>query len=181
VTLTLPILREINQSIRYKGGGMAATGLAAATFSGATLFESVFLTSKSINFAVYALFPAQVQFQFSWGYWTIGAAVAGLVLLFSHFNLSWLLFRNDETPELDRERILSQLSIIGPVSRDEWIALGAIGLFLVGALTSSIHHIQPPWIGLAVLYILLSLGLFSESNIRRCIASDGNGLSGLMS
>jgi DASS family divalent anion:Na+ symporter len=169
VTLTLPLLRDINQSIRYKRGGRAGTGLAAATFAGAGIFSPLFMTSKSINFAVYGLFPAQVQYQFSWGYWTVAAAVAALVLLIFHFNVSWLVFRNDERPELDRERLLSQLRIIGPISRDEWIALGSLGLFLIGVLTTSLHQIHPPWIGMAVLFILLALGLFSESNVRRDI------------
>lgn len=169
VTLTLPLLRDINQSIRFKRGGSAATGLAAATFAGAGIFSPLFMTSKSINFAVYGLFPAQVQYQFSWGYWTMAAAVAGLVLLLLHFNVSLLIFRNDERPELDRERLLSQLRIIGPISRDEWIALGALGLFLLGVLTTSLHQIHPPWIGMAVLFILLALGLFSETNVRKDI------------
>ncbi|MEJ2501408.1 MAG: SLC13 family permease, partial [Campylobacterales bacterium] len=166
VTLTLPLLRDIGQSIRFKRGGNAATGLAAATFAGAGMFSPLFMTSKSINFAVYGLLPAQVQYQFSWGYWTMAAAVAAAVLLFFHFNISWLVFRNDERPELDRERLLSQLNIIGPISRDEWIALGALGLFLIGVLTTSLHQIHPPWIGMAVLFILLALGLFSEKNVR---------------
>jgi DASS family divalent anion:Na+ symporter len=169
VTLTIPLLRDINQSILFKREGRAATGLAAATFAGAGIFSPLFMTSKSINFAVYGLFPAQVQYQFSWGYWTIAAAVAGLILLFFHFAVSWLVFRNEERPRLDRERLLSQLGIVGPISRDEWIALGALGLFLLGVLTTSLHQIRPPWIGMAVFFILLALGLFSESNVRRDI------------
>ncbi len=169
VTLTLPLLRDISQSIRYKQGGRAASGLAAATFAGVGGFSPLFMTSKSINFAVYGLLPAQVQYQFSWGYWTMAAAVAGLVLLLFHFNVSHLVFHNNERPELDREQLISQLSIIGPISHDEWIALGALGLFLLGVLTTSLHQVHPPWIGMAVLFILLALELFSETNVRRDI------------
>ncbi|UCG11737.1 MAG: anion permease [Deltaproteobacteria bacterium] len=169
VALILPLLKDMKHSLRYKRGGVAATGLAAAAFTGVGLFSPVFLTSKSINFVVYALFPGQVQYQFSWGYWAMAAAVAGLVMLLGHLIFSWLFFRNDEEPKLDRERVLAQLAIIGPVSRDEWIALGAIALFFLGVLTASLHKIHPPWIGLAVFYLLLALGVFSKSNVRRDI------------
>ncbi|KAA6184525.1 cyclic nucleotide-binding domain-containing protein [Thiohalocapsa marina] len=169
VTLTLPLLRDIIQSVRYKPGERPATGLAAASFAGAAIFSPLFMTSKSINFAVYGLFPAQVQYQFSWGYWTMAAAVAGLVLLLFHFSLSWLLFHNHDRPSLDSERLQSQLSIMGPISRDEWIALGALGLFLLGVLTTSLHQIPPPWIGMSVFFILLALGLLTNTNVRRDI------------
>ncbi len=169
VTMVLPIVEDILQSVRYKRGGIAATRLAAATFTGITLLSAMFLTSKSINFAVYDLFPAQVKYQFTWGYWLVAAALAGMVLLAGHFFFSWLIFRNDEKPILNKKRVDAQISIIGPAGGNEWIALGAVVIFILGALTSSLHKIQPPWVGLAVLYLLMALGLFSKTNLRKNI------------
>ncbi|MCP4134865.1 MAG: cyclic nucleotide-binding domain-containing protein [bacterium] len=169
VALIMPILEDMLHSIKYKWGGIASTRLAAALFTGTTAFSAIFLTSKSINFAVYDLFPVQVKLQFSWGYWVIAAALAGGILFLGHFFLSWLFFRNDETPVLDKNRVNAQLSVIGPMSATEWVAFGAIVFFILGAITASFHKIQPPWIGLGVLYLVLALGILSKKDFRNDI------------
>ncbi|MBE7464456.1 MAG: anion permease [Planctomycetes bacterium] len=167
VSLMAPLLEDITDAVRYKRGQMAATRLAAATFTGATALSAVFLTSKSINFAVYDLFPAQVKFQFTWGYWIVAAAVVGGIIILGHFALSFVFFRNEEKPYLNRSRVTSQLKVMGPMSKEEWIALSGIVFFVLGALTSSLHKVQPPWIGLAVLYMLINLGVFSKNDLRK--------------
>lgn len=169
VSLVSPLLKDVCKSIKYKTGGVAATGLAASAFAGVSLFSAMFLTSKSINFAVYDLFPAQVQYQFTWGYWTLAAAVPLLVMLVGHFLCSAIFFRSDEQPHLDHKLLGTEISMLGKMSREEWLALGGIVLFFLGVLTSSMHKIAPPWIGLAVLYLLLSVGALSKKSLRRDI------------
>ncbi|MCZ7647513.1 MAG: SLC13 family permease [Planctomycetota bacterium] len=167
VGLLAPLVEDMVESIRYKRGQGAATRLAAAAFTGTTALSAVFLTSKSINFAVYDLFPSQVKFQFTWGYWIVAGAAVGLVIVLGHFLLSAVLFRNKERPYMNRERIASQFRVMGPMSRDEWIALGGIVFFVVGALSVALHKVEPPWIGLAVLYMLINIGVFSKTDLRK--------------
>ncbi len=169
VALTQPLLEDIYKTLRYRRGGVAVASLSAAAFSGLSLFSAMFLTSKSINFAVYDLFPAQVKYQFTWGYWLFAALAAGAVLLAGHYLFSALIFRSEEKPQLLKESVRIQRGVIGPMDRTEWIAFLGISLFIIGALSSSLHKIQPPWIGLAILYLMLSLGVLSKQEMRRGI------------
>jgi di/tricarboxylate transporter len=143
--------------------------MAVAAFSGISLFSACFLTAKSVNFALFGLFPSQVKDQFTWGYWLYSSLVAFGVMLVLYLILSWIFYKKQEKPELLKRHINTQLDILGPMSAPEWIALMGIFLFILGVMTSSIHKIQPPWIGLAILYILLTLGSLSRKGFRQDI------------
>ncbi len=169
VTLATPILADMVESLGYEKRGKASTSLSVATFAGFTLFSGVFLSSKSINFVIYGLLSPQVQEEFTWIQWTIAAAVVGLVLLIAYFILSQIMFRNKGKPQLSKEQVKVQLKVLGSMNSHEWAALGSIVLFLVGIVTSSIHKIQLPWIGLSVLYVVLSLEFLGKKEFQKNI------------
>jgi len=166
ILLASPILTDMVESLDYKKEGKAASGLTISTFMGFTLFSSVFLSSKSINFVIFGLLPIQVREQFDWGFWFYASLVAGIVLFVSFIILNHLMFRNKEVPRLSKEQIRAQEKILGPMSTSEWAALAGIVLFFVGIATSSIHKIQLPWIGLMVLYVVLAMEFLSKKEFR---------------
>lgn len=169
VALVAPLLPDVVDILGYRKKGRAATMIAAAFFSGVSLFSAVFLTSKSINFVLYGLLPAQVKDQFTWGYWTYSAGVAALVLFVCLILLSLIFFRSDEKAKVSKGTLEAQLRILGPWSLNEWIAVLAVVLFIAGVITSSTHKIQPAWIGLAALSFLLILGTISKKGFRNQI------------
>ncbi len=166
IGLATPILLDMVESLGYKKEGKAATRLAIATFSGFTMFSSIFLSSKSMHFIVFGILPIQVRERFNWGYWFYAAIVAGLVLMIFYFILTQIMFQNSDKPRLSREIIKAQYNVLGPLSAQEWAAIGGIALFALGIATSSIHKIQLPWIGFAVLYIILVLGFLSKEDFK---------------
>jgi DASS family divalent anion:Na+ symporter len=169
VGLLAPILTNMIEALGYKKGGRAATFMVVSTFVGTSLFSAVFLTSKSVNFVLYGLFPLQVKHQFTFTYWFTSALMAALVLVFAFWLLGCMFFKNDEPINLQKQHIDTQLDVLGPMSKAEWIALISILFFIAGVATSSIHKIMPAWIGLATLYLLLSLNAISKKMFRKDI------------
>ncbi len=169
ISVIAPLLNDMVDALGYKRGGIAATRLATSAFAGVTLFSACFLTAKAINFAVFGFFPEQIKTQFTWGVWLQATVVALLVLLILDVLLSAVFFRNTVQPRLRSGHISAQLKLIGAPSRQEWIAGGAIVVFFVGMLTAYLHKIDPPWIGMGVLFILLALGSLSKQSFQRNI------------
>ena len=166
ISLASPILKDLIESLGYTRSGKAASRLSVATFSGFTMFSSVFLSSKSINFVIFGLLPIQVRDQFNWGYWLFASLIALAVMLLLYVLAVGFMFRNAEVPKLSKEKIEVQHKILGPMTIQEWAALGGILLFLVGIATSTIHKIKLPWIGLTVLYVVLALEFLSKKDFK---------------
>lgn len=169
ITLATPLFSDMVESLGYKKGGKAATKLGVATFSGFTLFSSIFLSSKSINFVMFGLLPLQVQEQFNWGFWFYASLVAGAVLFVLYLIVAGIMFRNNEIPRISKDKIEAQRMILGPMTNKEWSALFGVILFLIGILTSTIHKIHLPWIGFAILYIVLALEFLSKEDFKMTI------------
>jgi len=108
----------------------------------------------------------QEQQQFSWLYWLFAAAVPAAAMLALYAAGVALFFRSDETPALSKQQVDVQLRLLGKLKRREWASIAGIGLFVVGILTTSIHNVQPPWLGMAILYGLLLYGYLNRREFR---------------
>lgn len=166
VALVAPFLADMADSLRLSPRGLAATRLAASCFGGISLMSATVMTSKSVNFAVYGLLPAQDQAHFQWLAWFFSAAIAALVLCAVYAVGATLWFRNDEAPQLPKALIAAQLQLLGPLKNREWAALGALGFVIVGIVTSSIHKVQPPWLVLTMLLGLLLFGTLRKNEFK---------------
>ncbi|NES80886.1 MAG: hypothetical protein F6K10_05485 [Moorea sp. SIO2B7] len=147
----------------------ASSRLAFAAFTGSTFMSFLFLSSKPIQFVLVGMLPSQVRELFSLSYWTVAAAVAGRVVIVGYLIISALLFRNQEVTQLSRKTLESQIAILGPMSDSEWTALGCIVVFLIGVLTSSLHGIAIPWVGLFILCFLLLGKVLTKKEFRNSI------------
>ena len=166
VALTAPFMIDMADILRLPRGGPASTLLAASAFTGASLFSAVFLSSKSVNFVVYGLLPVQGQDQFQWLPWFLAASATGAVMLTTYVLLAALFFRRSAPAVLSLEQIASQFRLMGRMKNREWAAVFGILMFMLGMVTSSIHGIQPPWVGLAILYALLLFGFLRKSEFK---------------
>ncbi|MBE0619427.1 MAG: anion permease [Burkholderiales bacterium] len=169
VALTAPFMIDMADILRLPRGGPAATLLATSAFTGASLLSAVFLSSKSVNFVVYGLLPAQGQDQFQWLPWFLSASATGAIMLAAYLLLAAVFFRGSDPASLSREQIASQFRLIGRMKNREWAAVFGIVIFMLGVVTSSIHGIQPPWIGLAILYAMLLFGFLRKSEFKERI------------
>ncbi|WDD98069.1 SLC13 family permease [Thalassomonas actiniarum] len=169
VGLISPLLKDLLSSLKFTAQGRDATRMALSAFFGVSLFSSIFLTSKAINFLVFTMLPTQVQDSFQWSDWAQAAAITGVTLFALFMVLSYLLFNTDKHPELDKSQIKLQLNILGRMSLKEWGAVFGVLLLVAGIVTTSIHKIKPAWIGLAIMFIFLALGSLSKKSFREKI------------
>jgi DASS family divalent anion:Na+ symporter len=164
--LIAPFLVDMVETVKFKFCGKAATQLAATAFTGVTLVSASFLTSRSINFVIYGMLSPQQQQQFSWLYWLYAAGAATVAMLLIYFLAASLMFRSAEKSLLSKEQVGVQLKLLGKMKRREWAAVAGMVIFSLGIVTTSIHNIQPPWMGMAILYGLLLFGFLSKSEFR---------------
>jgi len=126
-------------------------------------------TSKSANIAAVNLLPAQIQEEFIGLFWLVAAALAAIGVTLIHSLVSGRMFAASESQPLPKPRIAQQLTLLGPLSTSEWLAIAGFLFFLVGAATYSWHHVPPSWLAGCVLVGLLLSGQFSKQDFRRQI------------
>lgn len=169
VALVTPLAVDMVEILHAPRRGKAATGLAITTFTGASLLSAIFLSSKSVNFVIFGLLPPQAQAQFQWLFWCFAAIVAGLVMLLLYAGLMSLMMRHQEPLHLSKDQLAAQLALLGPMRAREWSAVFGIGLFMLGVMTASLHQIQPPWLAVAILYVLLVFGFLRKDEFKEKI------------
>jgi divalent anion:Na+ symporter, DASS family len=167
--LVAPLVGDMSELLHAPAGGKAATRLAASAFGGATLLSATFLTSKSVNFVIFGLLPSQAQNQFQWLNWALAGIVVAAVLVVFQFSGTALWFRGAPPLRLPKGQVVAQLALLGPMRRREWASLCGILLFTAGVMTTSIHKIAPPWLALAILYVLLQFGLLRKNEFKEKI------------
>jgi di/tricarboxylate transporter len=159
----------MTETLGITPGGRASTRLAISMFTGASLMSAVFLSSKSINFVVLGLLPAQTQLQFQWLHWLFSSLATGIGMLLVYLVLSAIMLRNNEKQSLSAELIKTQLQLLGELKNRERLAIAGMALFAVGVVTSAFHKIEPVWIGLGVLLVFLLIGTLNKREFREKI------------
>lgn len=166
IALLAPFYVDMADHLRLERRGAAATRLALSCFSGGTLFSAIFITSKSVNFAVFGLLSPQGQDHFQGVAWLQAASVTAAVLLAAHVLAAGWGCRNAERPALHKARIAQQCALLGPLTSREWAALAGIAFMLTGIATNSLHKVQAPWLGFAVLLGLLLFGTLDRKELK---------------
>ena len=167
LSLLLPLYKDMLEGLRLPKGGKGATALMAATFSGAMLFSPMLSTSKSSNITAVNFLPPQIQEQFLGLFWLVAALVAASGMTLMHLAAVRWLFPSDNPAPLPKERISTQLQLLGPMTGGERIALTGFIFFLAASCTISWHHVPPSWIAGCVLIGLLISGLLGKQEFRQ--------------
>jgi len=167
LSLLLPLYRDMLEGLKVPPGSRAATGLMAATFSGAMLMSPMLATSKSANIVAVSLLPAQIQAEFLGLFWAVAAGLAALGVTLLHGVLSAGLFRGRAPRPLPKERIVEQLGLLGPLAPAERLAGLGFLFFLAAAGTYAWHQVPMAWFGGVILVVLLLSGQFSKQDFRR--------------
>ncbi|MEO7581297.1 MAG: SLC13 family permease [Massilia sp.] len=166
IALLAPFYADMVESLRLLRMGSAATRLSLSCFGGGSLFSAIFITSKSVNFVVFGLLSPQGQERFQWMNWFCAAIVTGAVLLIVNGIAAAIWLRNDERPQLPTSRIAEQRALLGSVKHREWAAIIGVAFMMVGIVTSSIHKVQPPWLGFTMLFGLLLCGTLTKKELK---------------
>ena len=168
-SLVTPFMIDMVETVKFEFGGKAATRMAIAAFTGVTLLSAAFMTSRSVNMVIFGLLGAQEQQQFQWIYWVVASAGTTLAMLVIYFVTAAWIFRSQEVPRLAKDQVEVQLQLLGKIKNREWAAICGILVFSIGVITTSIHNIQPPWLGMTILYGLLLLGFLRKNEFRQNI------------
>lgn len=166
IALLAPFYADMVESLRLTRMGSAATRLALTCFGGGSLFSAMFITSKSVNFVVFGLLSPQGQERFQWMHWLLAASVTGAVLMVVNGVAAAIWLRNGERPQLPKLRVAEQRALLGSMKHREWAALLGVAFMMVGIVTSSIHKVQPPWLGFTMLFGLLMCGTLNKKELK---------------
>ncbi|SHG48708.1 SLC13 family permease [Massilia sp. CF038] len=166
VALLVPLYADMAENLRLQRGERASTRLALTCFSGASLLSATFITAKSVNFAVFNLLSQDGQGRFQWLTWAMAASVSALVLLVINGLAAAIWFRNRERRHLSKAGLLAQRKLLGRINTREWAAILGIAFMGVGILTSSVHKVEPSWLGFAMLYALLLCGMLNRKEFK---------------
>jgi len=165
-----PMLRELVEALGYVPKSKATAGVAMATFLGFGKMTGATLTSGTNAVLVSALLPAREGGQINWVTWTMYGAPLNLILFFGVLaTIVWLYRPRKSGPRPLSERTSSlaiQRAVLGPMTRDEKIAVTVVIAMLVGFITQSVHHVEPGWIAVIAVSVLSALRVVSLKTLR---------------
>lgn len=167
LSLLTPVYKDMVTGLKLPARGPATTALLAATFAGAQLFSPMMVTSKSSNIAALGLLPPQVQAEFGGFFWLLAAGAAALTVTAVHLVALPRMFPAGNEAPLPREHMQRQLSDMGALKPQEWIAAGGFLFFLLGSATVGWHHVKPPYLAGCVLVALLVTGTLLRKDFQR--------------
>ena len=169
VAILGPFFTDLLKSMDAESARLEAPRLSASLLGGVSLMSTIFLSSKSVNFLIFGLLPLQDQERFQWLYWVYAASVCGVVLVVLYGLGLWLFFRNPSRPSISRDLVEDQIRILGPMRAAEWSATFGLGVLLLSFMTARLHHIEIPWVALAILFSLLMFNFLDQRDFRERI------------
>jgi anion transporter len=168
VIMIAPMLQDLVEALGYRPQSKPAAGLAMAALVGFGQMAAMFLTSSATAVMVLAVMPAPAREDVNWITWVLYAAPANVVLFAGLLAfILWLYRPAERLPSGKRAGSLAlQRALLGPISREEKIALGVgIGL-IVGCMTEPFHGVDLPWIAVLAMAVLTASGLVTVNTLR---------------
>ena len=163
IIIIAPMLRELVTALGYALKSKAGAGLAMAVLIGFGQMAATTLTSATTSVLVAAVLPAQVRGDINWITWTVYGAPFNFILFVGLLGTILWHYRpsaGDRLPSSEREKSLAlQRALLGPMSRDEKIAIWVGIALLTGFITQPLHHIDPGWVA------VLAVGALSAARI----------------
>jgi anion transporter len=169
VIMIAPMLKELVEALGYRERSKPAAGLAMAVLIGFGQM-AMFLTSSVTAILVLAVLPAEAQKDLNWVNWAFYGAPANIILFVGLIASILWLYRPAAG---DRQRasgqaasLALQRALLGPMSRDEKVALGVgIGL-LLGFMTQPLHHVDPAWVAVLAAGVLAATRVVTVVTLR---------------
>ena len=170
VIMIAPMLKELVEALGYRPQSRAAAGLAMAALIGFGQVTAMFLTSSTTAVLVLAVLPARAREDVNWMTWFLYGAPTNIILFVGLIASIVWLYRPaamERQPSSKRTASLAlQRALLGPMSREEKIALGVgIGM-LVGFMTQPLHGVDPSWIAVLAAGVLAATRVVTVSTLR---------------
>ena len=170
VIIIAPMLRELVEALGYPPKSKGAVGLSMAVLIGFGQLAATTLTSGTTSVLVAAILPAQVRGDINWITWTIYGASFNIILFAGLLGTILWYYRpaaEARQPSSERAKSLAlQRALLGPMSRDEKIALGVGIALLAGFITQPLHHVDPGWVAALAVGVLSAARVVTVSTLR---------------
>src|SRR5262249_23613627 len=146
-----PIVNNIPKIYGSEPGptaGKIGTYVLWTAFATTAVTSSLFLTALAPNAAALAIAKKTAGVDVSWSQWFVGMAPFGLIMLVLVPLLGYVVCRPQikESPEIPAWAA-SELSAMGPMSRNEWIMTALVLMAMFLWITGSNPNIRLPVLG----------------------------------
>jgi DASS family divalent anion:Na+ symporter len=160
-----PLTHELSRALGYKDRSRGSASLAFAGLIGYWYFSSVFLTGLATNFFVVGLLSADDQRRFGWSGWLLAASPVGLGCLVGALAVLFFVLRPEATARAAPETVRRQTRILGPITRDERLAITGLAVLVLGLIAQPVLAVDPAWLALAAL-VVVSAGVIDRERFR---------------
>jgi anion transporter len=170
VIIIAPMLRELVEALDYGLRSKPAAGLAMAVLIGFGQMAAMFLTSSTTAVLVSAVLPAQPHGSINWITWAkYGSPLNTILFVGVVASILWMYqpaAGERQTSNRRKQSLELQRALLGPMSRDEKIAVGVgIGL-LAGFITEPLHGINPAWVAILASGVLAATRVVTANTLR---------------
>ena len=165
VAAIAPLAHELSRALGYAPRSKGSASLAFAGLIGYWYFSSVFLTGLATNFFVVGLLSADDQRRFGWTGWLAAAAPVGIVCLVGALVVLLVMLRPETRAEVSAETIRRQARILGPLSRQERVAIAGLAVLVVGLAIQPLIQIDAAWLALGAL-VIVTAGVLDRERFR---------------
>jgi di/tricarboxylate transporter len=94
----------------------------------------LFLNGSANSLLAWGLLPPPSRERFDWLFWLLAAAPVGALVILGSLVALFLILRPGPAAPIARERVHTQLAVLGPLSRREWAMVVVLGLTVVAWL-----------------------------------------------
>jgi DASS family divalent anion:Na+ symporter len=169
VATITPLTQELSDGLGYPRGSRAGAALVFAGFIGYGAFGMVFLTGMAVNFFLLDLLPAGDQLRFGWIGWLLAALPVGVVMLAGAAAVLLSAFRPEVAPRVRADLLRQQRHTLGALSRREKVTIAGLVVLIGGLLFQPVLRVDPGWLAVATLVVVLAGGALSREAFRGSI------------
>ena len=168
VAAIAPLSHELAVALGHAPRSRGSASLAFSGLIGYWYFSSVFLTGFATNFFVVGLLTPDDQRRFGWFGWLIAAAPVGLACLVGALVVLFFVLRPETQAKAEAAVIRRQTQILGPITREEQLAMAGLAVLVVGLLLQPVIAIDASWLALAAL-VIVTAGVIDRDRFRSSI------------
>jgi anion transporter len=154
VAAIAPLANELSHALGHAPRSKGSASLAFAALTGYWYFSNVFLTGFATNFFVVGLLSADDQLRFGWIGWLAAAAPVAVVCLVGALLVLVVMLRPEGHAEVSAATIRRQSRILGPLSRQERVAISGLAVLVIGLAAQPLLQIDGAWLALGALVVV---------------------------
>ena len=173
VNILIPFATSTTEAMKIEPRSKGALGLFSACYMPAYLGGNAFITGSVYASVICGFVTSYAESlgaegaTFNFGSWFIAASIWFVVLLVGTYIFSAIICRPSQKIEFSKTFFKDKLTEMGPMKRDEKIAMWILIIALALWSTSSIHGMDTGMIGWAAICVMCATGLLEPADINK--------------